>query len=305
MTFRVEAITKQHPRGHSHMLAAKVAGLDLRQPMDAGTFEQVLQAHAQYPVLVFEGQFLDDDQQIAFTKMFGTPEETYSVFSDRVKRTRLKRTDFADISNLDDKDEIVKDGDERRYFALSNRVWHVDKTFHEIPSKVGILTAKEIPSHGGATDFADMRAAWDDLPPETKHRLHGLDVVHDTIWSRGRLGVKFSEEEAKRLAPVTQPMLRKSARTGRTNLYLSSHSHHIVGWPVQEGRDFIEHLTAHATQPRYCYVHEWSVGDLVLWDQRCTMHRAADDFEEFKERRILARTAVKELERPEEAIAFA
>ncbi|MGE4239442.1 TauD/TfdA dioxygenase family protein [Ramlibacter sp.] len=305
MIFRVEPLNRPHAHGTSGELAARVVGLDLRQSMEDATFERLLQAHAQFPVLIFEDQFLDDDQQIAFTKKFGVPEETYGVFSDRIKRTRLKRTDFADISNLDDKDEIVQDGDERRYFALSNRVWHVDKTFHEIPSRVGILTAKEVPSRGGGTEFADMRAAWDALSDEEKHRLRGLSVVHDTLWSRGRLGVKFSEEEAKRLTPVTQPILRTSARTGRTNLYLSSHSHHIVGWPKQEGRDFIERLTAHATQPRFCYVHHWKVGDVLLWDQRCTMHRAADDFDEFKERRVLARTAVKELERPSESVAFA
>ncbi|MGE4239444.1 TauD/TfdA dioxygenase family protein [Ramlibacter sp.] len=302
MTITHVPLTGTHPRGLSSSLAAQVHGLDLRQEVDPRDADAIRELLAQYPVLVFPDQVIDEDQQIRFTNIFGRPHLSYLALAMNQKR-RIARDDFNDISNLDENGELLDATNPRRLTSLANRMWHTDTTFRAIPSKVGILSAKEVPSAEGHTEFADMRAAYDALPQAMKEKLETLQAEHSTVYSRGKLGVKFTEEQKRQFPAVHHPLLRVSERTGRKSLYLSSHASHIVGMPVDEGRELLRQLTEHATAPAFCYVQQWKVGDLLVWDNRCTMHRAGE-FDEFKERRVLARTGVDELVAPLESPAY-
>lgn len=285
-----------HPRGLATSLAARVHGLDLSrevEPQDAAAIQELL---AQYPVLVFPDQMINEDQQIRFTRIFGEPQLSYLALAMYQKR-RINRDDFNDISNLDENGELLDARNPRRLTSLANRMWHTDTTFRSIPSKVGVLSAKEVPSSEGYTEFADMRAAYDELSEEMKRKLEGMQAEHSTVYSRGKLGVVFTEEQKRQFPPAHHPLVRVSGRTGRKSLYLSSHASHIVGMPIEEGRELLRQLTEHATAPRFCFIQQWKVGDLLVWDNRCTLHRAGE-FDEFKERRVLSRTGVDELTPP-------
>jgi alpha-ketoglutarate-dependent 2,4-dichlorophenoxyacetate dioxygenase len=256
---------------------------------DGNALKAALEMHA---LLIIHDQAVDDDQQMAITNLFGPAQITYSAINGRFKR-RIARADFSDIANLDENGEILKADDERRIFSLSNQVWHCDTTFKHIPTAFAFLSAREIPPEGGNTEWVDLRAAYDDLSNAMKTRIEGLVVVHSQYYSRGKMGfTSFTDEERAKFPPVPHPLVRVHA-SGRKTLYLSSHASHIVGWPEAEGRQLIAELTAHATQDKYSYVHVWREADFVAWDNRCTMHRVRP-YDEFKYRRVLARTGVDE-----------
>jgi alpha-ketoglutarate-dependent 2,4-dichlorophenoxyacetate dioxygenase len=252
--------------------AGEVDGIDLAQPL---TPEEVAAIHAgmdRYAVLVFHGQPVTPDQHMAFTLALGPIEN--SVGTGLRDDYRLP-TVFADMSNLD-KDERVFERDNRtRLFGLGNRLWHSDSSFKPIPAKYSLLHAYRVPSRGGNTEFADMRAAYDGLDEETRAMCEGLICEHSQLYSRGILGfTDFTEDERERFAPVRQVLVRTHPVTGRKSLYLSSHAGGIIGWPVPEARAFLRDLVEHATQRQFVYSHQWRVGDLVMWDNRQTMHRA-------------------------------
>ncbi len=184
-------------------------------------------------------------------------------------------TTFADVSNLDKDNKTFARDDRRRLFGIGNRLWHSDSSFKVVPAKYSLLHARSIPSKGGNTEFAYMVAAYDALDPETKVEVEGLICEHSQIFSRQQLGfTDFTDEERERFKPVRQSLVRTHPATGRKSLYLSSHAGAILGWPVPEARAFLRDLVEHATQPQFVYVHKWRVGDLVMWDNRQTMHRA-------------------------------
>lgn len=273
-------------------IGGEVSGLDLTRPLTKVDENSLRDALEKYALLVFHGQPVSDDQQMAITNVFGPAQVTYSAINGRFKR-RIARPDFSDIANLDENGDILKADDERRIFSLSNQVWHCDTTFKRIPTSFAFLSAREIPPEGGNTEWADMRAAYDDLSDAMKTSIEDLVVEHSQYYSRGKMGfTSFTDEERAKFPPVPHPLVRLHA-SGRKTLYLSSHASHIVGWPVAEGRRLIEELTAHATQDKYTYVHVWRVADFVAWDNRCTMHRVRP-YDEFKYRRVLARTGVDE-----------
>ncbi|MEM7405428.1 MAG: TauD/TfdA family dioxygenase [Pseudomonadota bacterium] len=253
--------------------AARVTGVDLRAgvtPDQAGLIEQAID---RYGVLVFPGQDISDDQQYAFSEHFGAME----VASGDIARPEDRRLSFKvnDISNLDRHGEVVARDDRRRLFGLGNMLWHSDSSFKATPAKFSLLSARLIPTSGGNTEFADMRAAFDALAPTMQEECRGLITRHSQLYSRGSLGFEdFSEDEIRRWSPVRQQLVREHPRTGRESLYLSSHIGTIEGWPTPEARMFIRDLTEHATAPRFVYAHSWRVHDLVMWDNRVTMHRA-------------------------------
>ncbi|MBT5191228.1 MAG: TauD/TfdA family dioxygenase, partial [Rhodospirillaceae bacterium] len=184
-------------------------------------------------------------------------------------------TNFADVSNLDKENRPFEREDRRRLFAIGNRLWHSDSSFKETPAKYSLLHAHSIPSKGGNTEFADMRAAYDALDEETKAEVEDLICEHSQLYSRGKtLFTDFTDEERERFAPVHQVLVRTHPVTGRKSLYLSSHAGTILGWPTPEASIYLQDLVEHATQRQYVYTHEWRVGDLVIWDNRQTMHRA-------------------------------
>jgi alpha-ketoglutarate-dependent 2,4-dichlorophenoxyacetate dioxygenase len=179
-------------------------------------------------------------------------------------------------------------------YSLGNRLWHTDASFEDPPGRYSMLHAKVVPPVPADTEFADMRAAYDALPAEMKARLEGLRVHHSIAHSRQTLGFEFSAEEAEILKGAVHPLVRTIPRSNRKSLYLASHASRIVDWPVPEGRLLLRDLIEHATQPRFVYRHRWSVGDLVIWDNRCTMHRATP-FEDTKYRRELRRVTTLDI----------
>jgi alpha-ketoglutarate-dependent 2,4-dichlorophenoxyacetate dioxygenase len=257
---------------------ARVEGVDLRHPLTGADFIALDAAIARYGVLIFPAQALDDEQQMAFAARFGPVEASRAVVD--VDKQRLANARMNDISNLDEKGEILAADDRRRFFNLGNRLWHSDSSFKATPAKHSLLHARVIPPEGGETEFADMRAAWDALPPARQAELRGLICDHSLIFSRAMLGfAEWTEAERRQFAPVPQRLVRRHLESGRTALFLSSHIGRIHGMPVPEALMLIRDMLEHATQPRFVHTHRWAVGDLVMWDNRCTLHRgrAYDD----------------------------
>jgi alpha-ketoglutarate-dependent 2,4-dichlorophenoxyacetate dioxygenase len=260
-------LTPLHP-----LFAAEVTGLDLRTAPGAALCEEIHRAMDRYAVLVFRDQRLDDDQQMAFGEALGPLEQDRATVD--VQKHRLKHRQMNDISNLDVDGSLLAADDRRRMFNLGNQLWHSDSSFKATPAKYSVLHARAIPPEGGETEFADMRAAWDALPPRVQAKVKDLVAEHSLIFSRAQLGFdSFTEAEIARCAPVPQRLVRRHPGSGRLSLYLSAHIGRIRGWPTPEAMALIRELNEFATQSRFVYRHGWTVNDLVMWDNRCTMHR--------------------------------
>jgi len=252
--------------------AGEVDGIDLAQPLSPEDAAAIHAGMDQYAVLVFHGRPVNLEQQMAFTLALGPIE--HAIATGLRDNERIPTT-FADVSNLDSNNRVFERDHRTRLFALGNRLWHSDSSFKPTPAKYSLLHAHRVPSRGGNTEFADMRAAWDALDPETQAACEGLICEHSQIFSRQQIGfTEFTEDERERFAPVRQVLVRTHPVTGRKSLYLASHAGGIVGWPVPEARAFLRDLVEHATQRPFVYSHQWRVGDLVMWDNRQTMHRA-------------------------------
>ena len=291
---------------HPH-IGAEIGGVDLRQPVPPETFAEIEAALNQHAMLVFPAQLLIDEQQVAFSRLFG-PLETSPDYAGSQK-TRLPHAEIADISNLDSAGRVMSGDDKRLLFNRGNRLWHTDSSFRYVPARCSLLSAHEIPPTGGETEFADLRAAYDALSEATKRKIDGLVAEHSILHSRAKIGFReFNKEIQSALPPVPQIIVRTHPGSGRKSLYLASHASHIIGWPVEEGRKLIEELIAFATEPRFVYQHRWRVGDLVIWDNRCTMHRGCA-YDDTKYRRDMHRTTVSdeinsvERERGRESVA--
>ena len=269
MSFSIRPID---PRSRESF-AAEVSGMDLTRRL---TDAEVAAVHAgmdHYGVLVFHDQPLNDEQQVTFSRQLGPLEQATGDIIDPLER-RLPM-DLNDISNLDKHGELLPRDDRRRLFGLGNRLWHSDSSFKDVPAKYSLLSARRVPTTGGNTEFADMRAAYDALDEATRCEVHELICSHSQVFSRGILGFDdFTPAEREKWAPVRQRLVRRHPRTGRLSLYLSSHAGAIDGWPVPEARAFLRDLTEHATQRPFVYEHVWKPWDLVMWDNRVTMHRA-------------------------------
>jgi alpha-ketoglutarate-dependent 2,4-dichlorophenoxyacetate dioxygenase len=277
-----------HPR-----FVGEVGGVDIGRPLDTATVAALWQAIDRYAVLVFRGQMLDDERQMDFARQFGELELPRSGRAD-VKR-RL-RPEMSDISNLDEQGQLRRRDDARRFDQLGNRLWHTDGSFRRIPAALSMLYAHRVPRPGplgdGETEFADLRAAYDTLPAATKAEIEHLVALHDIAWSRAQLGfteLLFGEKDV--LPPVPQRLVRVHPGSKRKTLYLAAHASEIVGWPLPDGRLLLRDLIEHATRPEFVYRHAWREGDLVIWDNRCTMHRgrAFDEREVRDLRRVTTR----------------
>lgn len=254
--------------------AAEVDGLDMRTPLSSEDAAAIHAAMDRYAVLVFHDQDIDDAQQLAFTQRLGSIEQAIGTSLRGDHELRLPTT-FADVSNLDKHQQPFARDDRRRLFGIGNRLWHSDSSFKVVPAKYSLLHAVKLPSKGGNTEFADMRAAWDALDDDTRATCEGLVCEHSQLFSRQQLGfTDFTDDERARFAPVRQCLVRTHPAHKRKSLYLSSHAGSIVGWPVPEARAFLRDLVEHATQREFVYKHQWKLGDLVMWDNRQTMHRA-------------------------------
>ena len=266
------AIKPIDPVGRA-FFAGEVSGVDLTRPLKDDEVAAVHGGMDQFGVLVFHDQDIDDEQQLVFSRALGPLEQATGDIA--APQDRRMSMDLNDISNLDKNSKVLARDDRRRLFGLGNQLWHSDSSFKPVPAKYSILSARTIPPTGGNTEFADMRAAYDTLDEATKREVHGLVCSHSQIFSRGILGfTDFTEEERVKWTPVRQRLVRRHPRTGRLSLYLSSHAGGIEGWPMPEARAFLRDLNEHATQRKFVYSHVWRPHDLVMWDNRVTMHRA-------------------------------
>ena len=255
------------------VFVGEVSGIDLTQPLAPSDVAAIHAGMDRYAVLVFHGQNFTDEQQIAFSRNFGEIERAVGSNITKDDERRLS-VEIADVSNLDRNHQVLARDDRRRMFNLGNQLWHSDSSFRAIPAQYSLLSGRNVQTSVGNTEFADMRAAYDDLDAATKAEIEDLICEHSLMYSRGILGfTDLSEAEKQMFTPVRQRLVRTHPVTGRKSLYLSSHAGTIVGWPMPEARAFLRDLNEHATQEKYRYAHSWQQYDLVMWDNRQTMHR--------------------------------
>ncbi len=278
--------TPLHP-----VFAAECHGVDIGEPISPTVAEAIHEGMDRYAVLVFRrGKALTAEQQLRFTRRLGELEGKYTQIKAE-SGTRLDTPLLSDISNLALDDAILPPEDRKRLFSLGNRLWHSDSSYKAIPASYSALCAHVIPPEGGDTEFADMRTAWDMLDAATQEKIKNLVAEHSRIFSKGALGFTFTEGELRDFAPVRQPLVRTHPRSGRHSLYLSSHAGRIVDMPQVEALMMLRDLTEHATQREFVYRHHWRVGDLVMWDNQSTMHRARP-YEDLQYPRDLRRSTL-------------
>jgi taurine dioxygenase len=263
----------------SPILGASITGLDLRQPLDEPTKRAVYDAFIRYHVLCFRNQELDEDQQIAFTAQFGTLER--HVASNRGKSNPLVHI----VTNLGP--------DGKPSGKVASTAWHSDKSFRPQPSLATILHALVMPPEGGETCFANMVAAYEALPDSEKAELEGVRVVHSWEISQARIGIRVPPEEIADAPPMLHPLVRTIPETGRKALFMGERAVLLEGFPEEVGRARLERLTEHAVQERFVYRHKWRAGDLLMWDNRCLLHRANPNFDAARFPRVLQRTCLR------------
>jgi alpha-ketoglutarate-dependent 2,4-dichlorophenoxyacetate dioxygenase len=284
------AVTQLHP-----LFVAKVTGVDLRNPIDQDTQRAIERAMDDHAVCVLPDQRIEDEHQIAFSRLYG-PLELSPPKQDKsgkaIYNTRVRHREIFDISNLDEDGKILEEQDARSAYRLGNELWHTDSSFRQKSATWSMLHARVIPPAGGNTEFVDTRAAYDALPDKMKKRLEGLVAEHSIWHSRAKHGGYVPTEEERKLRPPAQHRLvRRHPGSGRNCLYVASHASHIIGMPAEEGEALLHELIEFATQLRFIYSHRWHVGDLVIWDNRATMHRATP-FEATGYARDMRRTTI-------------
>jgi alpha-ketoglutarate-dependent 2,4-dichlorophenoxyacetate dioxygenase len=256
-------------------IGGEVSGIDCRAPLSADEVAAVEAGMDRYAVLVFRDQNISDAQQLAFTRHFGELESYNTPGHIRKREESRLGPGMADFSNLDRTGRIMSAEDRVWFFKLGDRLWHSDSSFRPVPAKYSLLSGRILPSWGANTEFADMRAAYDALDARTRAEVEDLVCLHSLIYSREAIGfTDLTQEEIAAFRAVRQRLVRTHPVTGRRSLFLSSHAGAIEGWTVPEARMFLRDLTEFATEPRFVYSHEWRPFDLVMWDNRATMHRA-------------------------------
>jgi alpha-ketoglutarate-dependent 2,4-dichlorophenoxyacetate dioxygenase len=284
--------------------AARITGVDLSRPIDPEVQRAIERAMDAYAVCVLPNQRIDDAQQIAFSRFYGPLESSPGIGRAPVPnpaQARIRHEEIFDISNLDRDGGILGADHPRTAFMRGNELWHTDSSFKSPGAMWSMLHAKAVPPSGGNTEFADTRAAYDALPETMKQRLEGLVAEHSIWYSRSKLGGYVPTEEERKLFPwARHKLVRRHPGSGRNALYIAAHASHIIGMPEDEGQALLQELMDFATQPQFVYSHAWQVGDLVIWDNRCTMHRATP-YEATDHVRELRRTTISDVR--EEALA--
>ena len=281
------------------VFAAEVGPIDLRQVHDRTTLDAIRVGMDTYAVLVFRDQRFSDQEQIDFAQRFdGTLHARTS--SSVLAQSRLGSEALADVSNVDRNGNVRAADDRQRASSVANRLWHTDASFVDPPGRYSMLSARVVPSVRADTEFADMRAAYDELDDETRTAIAGLRVHHSIVYSRHVLGFDFTDEEKEKLKGAVHPLVRTIPGSGRRALYLASHAAAVIDMPVPEGRLLLRDLIEHATRPHLTYRHIWRPYDFVIWDNRCTMHRARP-FDDRMHRREMRRTTSLDLPLPAQA----
>ena len=274
---------------------AFVNNIDLTKTLSKNDAMKLDKLINKYAVLIFRNQKISDEQQVKFTELFGQIEESGVKSNITKPDDRRLSTKIADVSNIDKNSKIFKQNDPRRIFNLGNRLWHSDSSFKLIPAKYSILSGRTVSKKGGDTEFADLRAAYDGLHINVKKKINDMICMHSLIYSRQRLGFDMTKElnadEIKNFTPVEQPMIRRIGMTNRKLIYLSSHIGQIKGMLRPDSMCLIDDLIEHATNSKYVYVHKWEKNDVVMWDNRQTMHRVRH-FDDTIEYRDMRRTTV-------------
>jgi alpha-ketoglutarate-dependent 2,4-dichlorophenoxyacetate dioxygenase len=279
-------VTQRHP-----LFFADVRGLDAGAPSDALRAE-VEAIMDRYAVCVLRDQVLDDERQIAFTCLFGPLESQPGT---RGRKKRSPRMEIWNVTNVDVDGNFQAEDDASRQYRIANQLWHTDSSFRQISGKYSLLYAHIVPPLGADTEFTDTRAVYDALPEATKAKLEGLVAEHSIWYSRGLLGgYEPTEEERKARPPTLHPLVRTIPGSSRRALFIAAHVSRIVGWPEDESRALLDELMDFATEPQFVYAHKWRVSDLVIWDNRCSMHRATP-FEDDVHIRDLRRTTTRDM----------
>jgi alpha-ketoglutarate-dependent 2,4-dichlorophenoxyacetate dioxygenase len=274
--------------------AAEIGDVDLAQPLSPGDEAAIKAAFWKYAVLVFPQQELSLDQHVAFSERFGPMEPSTHTYADEIKKGRIDNR-VSDVSNLGEDNEILPADSRKRASGLANRLWHTDSIFKHVPALTSLLYAHHIAPIGGFTEFADMRAAWDALPEAKQRKLEGLKVFHSIFHSRAKIGMtNFTERERAALPGAEQVLVRSLPENGRKALYLASHAVKIVGLAKEESDELLNELMEFATQRQFVYSHRWRVHDLVMWDNRCTMHRGTE-YDERRWKRDMHRATVSDI----------
>ncbi len=274
--------------------AAEVFDIDLSKKQSSADVNLIKEAFWKYAVLVFPDQKLSLDQHVEFATLFGPIEMNVNTYQEEVKKHRFDYR-VSDISNLDEEDNILAENSRKRMSGLANRLWHTDSIFRHQPALASALYALTVVPIGGKTEFADTRAAWDALPDKTKNKIDKLIVEHSIFHSRAKIGfTNFTEKEKAALPPSRQVLVRNIPESHRKAIYIASHAMRIIGMSDLEGVTLLDELMAHATQPQFIYSHRWRVGDLVIWDNRCTMHRGTN-YDEKRFKRDMRRATVSDI----------
>jgi alpha-ketoglutarate-dependent 2,4-dichlorophenoxyacetate dioxygenase len=269
------------------LLGVEIGGVDVSH-VDAAAFKLIAAAFEEHSVLLFRGQTLDDEAQIAFSRRFGPLETTIRTV---VSHARY-RSEISNLANVDADDRLIPRGDRRNLFNAGNQMWHTDSSFKRVPSHASLLSAREVPPEGGETEFASMRIAYELLPDATRRLLEDKVAIHSFEYSRGLVGEGLlPPEDAAQVPPVPQALVRANPANGRKAFFVASHACEIVGMPTDEARGLIRDLLERATAPEFVYAHRWRPGDLVMWDNRCVLHRGRP-WDESRYRRVMHRTTV-------------
>jgi alpha-ketoglutarate-dependent 2,4-dichlorophenoxyacetate dioxygenase len=260
--------------------AAEVSGVDCQKPLTKDAVDAIEAGMDEFAVLVYRNQVLTDEAQLAFTLHFGEIEKkgrgsgTGRIHFRTDEQARPLAAGIGDFSNIDGAGQPLGPGTRAYQFKLADRLWHSDSSFRPISAKYSLLSGRAVPTWGGNTEFADMRAAYDALDARTQREVEDMVCLHSQIYSREAVGfAQMSEAERAGFEPVRQRLVRRHPVTGRKSLFLSAHAGVIEGWTIPESRMFLRDLIEFATQPQFVYSHQWHLHDLVVWDNRATMHR--------------------------------
>ena len=276
------ATRRLHP-----LFGVEILGVDVKR-VDDGTFREIVDAFNEHSVLLFAGQRLTDAEQITFSQRFGPLEATIRT----IVAQGNAPPEISNLSNVDPEDRLIPRGDRRNIFNAGNQMWHTDSSFKRVPAMASLLSGREVPPEGGETEFASMRVAYERLPEEQRRFLEGKVAIHSFTYSRGLVSEGlFEGDHAAQVPPVRQALVRANPANGRKAFYVASHACEILGMPTGEARALIRTLIAAATEPARIYTHRWRVGDLVMWDNRCTLHRGRP-WDESRYRRVMHRTTV-------------
>ncbi len=282
------------------LFAAEASGLDLTQPLGTEQVAEIDAGMNQHAVLVFRNQALDEDQQIRFAKSLGPLD--LGLLKLKRNPSRFKHAELIDISNVGIDDAVAARDSGKIVGNIANQLWHSDSSFQSTRARYSMLQAITLPSWGGDTEFADLRAAYDALPETLRREAEGRSAEHYALYSRIMLGdANYSEEQKNAIAPALWPLIQTHAGSGRKLLYVGIHCQRIPGMTLPEGRMLIMDLLEHATQPQFVYRHQWQVGDLVIWDNRATVHRGRRF--DLAERRELRRTSTEDVDTPAQLAA--